>query len=49
LVENFRCLLVRYDRSFKMYWTFSHIACFMRFMITLRKVVQREVVVRTGW
>ncbi len=45
---DFSRLVVRYDRSLKMYRALSHIACFMRFMITLRKVVQ-QVVVRTGW
>jgi len=34
---NFRRLVVRYDRSLKIYGAFFHIACFM---IVLRKVVQ---------
>ena len=34
---NFRRLVVRYDRSLKIYGAFFHIACFM---IVLRRVVQ---------
>ena len=34
---NFRRLIVRHDRSLKIYGAFSHIACFM---IVLRRVVQ---------
>ncbi|MBZ5698527.1 MAG: hypothetical protein LAN18_08270 [Acidobacteriia bacterium] len=34
---NFRRLVVRYDRSLRIYGAFFHIACFM---IVLRKVVQ---------
>ncbi len=34
---NFRRLIVRYDRSLKIYGAFFHIACFM---IVLRRVVK---------
>jgi hypothetical protein len=34
---NFRRLVVRYDRSLRIYRAFFHIACFM---IVLRRVVQ---------
>ena len=34
---NFRRLVVRYDRSLKIYGAFFHIACFM---IVIRRVVQ---------
>jgi transposase len=36
-LRNFRRLVVRYDRSLKIYGAFFHIACFMT---VLRRVVQ---------